>query len=244
MPATKTASFLPITNQQTLFDQLVVVGQTLFTQVDNYIFGTEKRLVLQVEPDIFIQWRVLTSLKVGAEIFSAWDSINHLGTDGSGHFFQDTLTTEGAEFIILSSPDEVKICLVRQGAKQIALGCVVPFVKPDWWGSAWPFGFVPDRKDFFRWRSTSKNPYGNFYYELNPIGNTRLADPNPWSQRRDFVEGLIFLNQSSQGIAAKTSDDVICVAGSGMTTADILEANNKEYVVLSPTSGSFGVRYL
>lgn len=101
---------------------------------------------------------------------------------------------------------------------------------------------------FVSWVCTAITPYytapnytTTFFTDMASI---YLATANPVTNKRDSLGGMILYPSSNQGIAAKTSDDIIMLAASGLTRFDLIQVTPgiEEYTLIFAAAGSMAIR--
>lgn len=219
---------------------------------DEFPSGTNIILVFKVVLDSsrvygtsYLRLRVSDSPSVSQQIYSTWNALAHAGANPSSEMFYVTLEiSTQINFVALNSGSECKLVMLQQGSTVIALGCITPVNKPNWWDlNRWNYCFVPVTNTFNTLRACSLNPYNNSEHDAS-LNLNRMSLANTITNRRDILPGIIVYTQSNTGIAGRTSDDLVSVAANGTNRFDVLQipGDNKEYLILHPNNGGLAVR--
>lgn len=253
--ALRTDSFVaPTITQQNLFDGIkaAFVNAGFGTTFDDYAAGTDKVVVYAIVLDAtktngtsYLRIRVTTGLVIGQQILSTWNTSTKAGTGGSAEQVYTAITTNAqVNFVALNAAPELRLVALTHGTNYIPLGYLSPANRPSWWDiNGWNYAFVSVTGSFATSRGTTLNPYSNAEYDSS-LGNARMANFNTQTNRRDLLPGVVLYTQSNQGIAGRTSDDLVMVSASGSTRYDILQIpeSTAEYLILNPVSGGLAVR--
>lgn len=254
MPALQTINLINPTHTQT---SLVNAIKNAFSQISlgslqaELTQGTNKILVYSVSLNntyAFLQIKVTSSLAVTQQLFADWNSSNNTGISGGQESTSATFTSNAIlEVRTFNSPDEFKLVALSQSTKYALLGCLRPETKhPNFDESIAPFIFQFSNgwnTPFVTWHSTGLSPYANAIYTSN-MGNANLKQAHPISNKRDILAGMLLFNNAGQGIAGKTSDDIVSVASGGLNKFDSIQDPNggNEYILLYPGNGSMAIR--
>ncbi|MBE9191442.1 hypothetical protein IQ230_14010 [Gloeocapsopsis crepidinum LEGE 06123] len=253
--ATRVDSFVaPTITQTTLINGIrqAFVNAGYPTPFDDFTSGTDRILVYQIVLDAartsgtaFLRIRLTSTLVIGQQVLSSWNTSTKAGTNGSTEVtFTAVATGSQVNFVSLNATPELALIMLTQGTLAIPLGFFAPINRPSWWNlDAWNYCFVPTGNTFAAFRSTTNNPYANITYDTS-LNVNRMGTANSQTNRRDILPGVILYTQSNQGIAGRSSDDLIMVAASGSTRFDTLQipGDTKEYLILDPSVGGLAVR--
>lgn len=241
-------------NQTTLGDAIKAAYVSLgFTVLDDYLVSTTRNIVVSFVADAtkaygtFVLHLTITSaLATSQTIATAFNSTTKAFSNESSIVNSFTFSTSTPVSVFTySRAEEYRFILLFQGSGVSAiLGFLRPLNRPSWWNeSTHPYAFVPIQQSsgvfFERWLTPTLTPFSgasnnNFYFQTS----TYLASPNPGSGKRDILTELVLLSASSQGVAAKTSDDFAMVASSGLSRFDEFEIATKKWSLLSVSSSS------
>lgn len=257
--ATRTTSVLASTiTQQSLYNAL----KTAFTAAgfgnpyDEYTNPDGSlRIAWQIVLDStktygtsYVRFRVGTDLVVGFLAAATWDKVAHTSSVLSSEI-ASTAFAVGANISIesLNGGNELKCVILTQGTIFLPLCFLSPFNKPTWWDlNTYPYAFIATINTFATFGTTTLNPYSNAL-NSSSLNNTRLSGVNPINSKRDIELGVMLYNNSNNGIAGKTSDDIVSLAAGSTTRYDIIRVigtPTKEYLILTNAAGGLGVRIL
>ncbi|MFP5270324.1 hypothetical protein [Coleofasciculus sp.] len=254
MIAITTESFIsaPI-DQNILVNELVLAASRagLGEPIDAYASGTDKFLVFQITQDIvaaygkvYLRWQIRDDRRIYADLFSDWTVATHSGVNSSGNYFHSDLDgTQGIKVCTVNGGAEFQLVIISQGTRRVCLGGISPDQKPDWWSlNSWNYYFVPDFNDYRRFRTTTLNPYGNVYHDVN-LNNPRMKSANIYTGRRDILRGILFFSQSGQGISGRSSDSLASASTSGTNLFNILDIpeSTEQFLVLHDGSEGGGL---
>lgn len=222
------------------------------TPFDDYTSGTDRIVVYAIILDssktygtTYLRIRLTSGLIIGQQILATWNTATKTGTGGSTEVTYSAIATNvQVNFVALNATTELNLVMLTQGSTAIALGTISPANKPSWWNlDAWNYCFIPTGNTFATFRTTTFNPYGNINYDTS-LNVGRMGTANNQTNRRDMLPGVLLYTQSNQGIAGRSSDDLIMVAASGSTRFDTLQipGDTKEYLILDPSVGGLAVR--
>lgn len=251
-----TANLAPTITQQSLYNALktAFVAAGFGNPYDEYTNPDGSlRCAWQIVLDpaktygtMYVRFRVGSDLIVGFFSTSTWDKVAHTGNSPSSEITSTAFAT-GVNISIesLSGGNEFKCVTLSQGTVFLPLCFLSPTNKPTWWDMAnYPYGFIATINTFATFGSTALNPYANALNNSS-LNNTRLSGVNPITSKRDIELGVMLYNQSNNGIAGKTSDDIVSLAATGAARFDIIRVAgtpNKEYLVMVNAAGGLGVR--
>lgn len=258
--ATRTDSFVAATiTQQNLYDGIkqAFVNAGYSAPFDEFTSGTDKIAIYKVDVDTsktygsaYLRIRVNTSLGIGSQIFSNWTVSTHAGLNGSSEIgFNNLPINIQVNFVSLNANPEYKMVLLYQAGNYYPLGYISPINRPLWWDlNNYPYVFIPHNTNFGNWRMCNLHPYfisGTNYQDCDTtLNNGRMGNANSITNRRDVLSSVIIYTQGNQGIAGKTSDDMVMVAANGATRFDTIQipGDTKEYLLINPASGGLAVR--
>lgn len=253
--ATRIDSFVaPTITQLTLYDGIkaAFTNAGYSTPFDDYTSGTDRVLVYAVVLDAtktygttYLRLRITTGLIIAQQLFATWNTSTKTGLGASVEIVFTTFVSNAqVNFTALNGGSELKIVMAGQGTLVLPLGFISPANKPVWWDlNAWNYCFISLGSVFTNLRCTAFNPYANSDFDSS-LGLARMGIANNQTNRRDVLPGLILYTQTNQGIAGRTTDDLVSVAGTGTTRYDVLQIPNdpKQYLLLNPVSGGLAVR--
>lgn len=268
MPATKSESTLLVSMVQPTFTQLqfaeaikTAMSNAGFGAVfDEYSPGTDRILIYQLTFDpgklygtVYLQIKITTALAITQRLYTNWNKTTRVG-DNPG---TETTVTGAAfvnnnsiEFIGFSKSPEFRLIAVYQGTTTAYLGYVRPETKPQWWDeNAYPYAFVPvSNSNFATWYGPGLTPYsggantgGRLQAHLNV---SQFGTQNPVTNKRDVLSNILFYAWSNEGIAGRSSSDLVQIASTNMVRKDVLQVTPgvEEYFLLNAAAGGLGVR--
>lgn len=257
MPALATNNFIsPIGTQ----DSLIQVIKDAFSNFGNMGIpyaektqGTNKFVVFKIglaneasNQYVYLQIKVTNTLAVSQQLFAEWDG-NNTGINGGQESVPVTMNK--ATPIAISTfykAGEFAFLAFFQPAKYCLLGWLRPqFKHPDFNESLSPFIFQSNNdwsKPFINWNSTALSPYSSTAYTSN-MGSIYLSKPHPANNKRDLLAGMLLFSSAAQGIAGKTSEDIVSVAANGLNTFESIQGEDgSQYTLLYPGNGCLAVR--
>ncbi len=219
---------------------------------DEFVSGTDRIAVYSIVLDstkafgtTYLRVRVTATFVIAQQLFATWNPATDTGTGGSTEIVYTALVTNAQiNFTSLNGGSEYGFSVFNQGVAVLVLGAIAPINKPLWWDlNAWNYSFLPTTPTFSIFRSTTQNPYGNAENDTT-LNTPRMSTANMQTNRRDLLPGIIFYNQSAQGISGRSSDDLVMVAAAGTTRYDTVQIPNdpKQYLILNPAAGGLAVR--
>lgn len=223
------------------------------TLFDEFITGTDKIAVFSIVLDstktfgtTYLRVRITATFVIAEQIYATWNATTHVGTNGSSEIVYAALvTTSQINFTSLNGGSEYGFSIFNQGVNTFILGAVAPTNKPSWWDlNAWNYCFLPTTATFSLFRTTGLNPYANTENDTT-LNTPRMNIANTQTNRRDLLPGIVFYNQSGQGISGRSSDDLVMVAAGGTTRYDVVQIPNdpKQYLILNPAAGGLAARF-
>lgn len=270
MPATKTESTLNVSMLQPTFTvvQLADAIKAAMTNAgfsaifDEYTSGTDRFLVYQLVFDtgktygtVYLVIKINASFAVTQRLYTSWNKNTRVG-DNAG----TETTTSGAtlvnnaqvEFVGFSRSPEFRIVALFQGTVSIFLGYIRPENKPNWWDeNVYPYAFIPvSNSNFTTWYGTALTPYsggagtgGRLQAHLNVA---QFGTQNPVTGRRDILSNILFYSSANEGIAGRSSADLVQVAATNLLKKDIIQVNpgTEEYYLLNGVAGGLAVRLI
>jgi hypothetical protein len=248
------SQLVPTITQATLISALLnaFTDAGYSAQTANFTSGTDRILVYEFPIDTsktfgtnFIRIRITSTLQVFQQIFTAWNTVNNTGSNGSTEINLGTLVTNvQVNFCALNGAAEYKLVLLTQGTLFIPLGILAPQNRPTWWDlNSWSWGFIATTASMNVWRSSLLNPYNNAEFDTF-LNSSRMSNPNPQTNRRELLTGLMLLTQSNTGVAGRTSDDLASASASGSGRYDVLAlfGSNQKYLLLVNVAGGLAIR--
>lgn len=195
---------------------------------------------------VVIRIRVGTDLILGAFIGTSFDGATNGSSNVSAEFVSTAFnTTKPITFDAIDGGSELKSVIVRQENTLATFTLVMPVNKPAWWDlNIYPYAFLSANNDNSLFYSSSLNPYSNINF-ITSLNKTTLGTANTITNKRDIELGIGFYSQSNQGIAGRTSDDLVSIAALGTNQFDSVRvAGNptKEFLILRNIAGGFGCR--
>ncbi|ARV59145.1 hypothetical protein BZZ01_11285 [Nostocales cyanobacterium HT-58-2] len=219
--------------------------------VDEFTSGSDKNLVYSQIVDSnkkygsnFIKVRLTTGFSIYQQIFTAWNPSNHSGENGSNEYgyYYGFDSKSPVNIVSLNGGNEYKFNCLSQGGSFWLLGILVPEKRPTWWDlNSFSYGFIPANFYLNEWRSSNVNPYSNSTYSVS-LAYGQLTNPNPQTNKRDIMAGLLFYTQSNCGIACKTSDELVMCSANGIARYEFIQASGMQYLVVNPGAGGLAVR--
>ena len=220
---------------------------------DNFTTGTDQCLVYEFVVDstktfgkVYLRIRVTSGLVIGQQIFSAWNSSAHTGTNGSTERTYSSFSTSSTiTFTALNGSSEYKLIAIGQGTTLFAiLGIIAPVSRPGWWDlNSWCYGFYFYVLGTLRGVATALLPYPSTDFIVALIDSSAMGTVNPQTGKPDLIQGLLLLS-SSTGIAGRTSDDfaIGCFNGQTRLATANPTGTTQQYLIISNTAGGLGVR--
>lgn len=118
-------------------------------------------------------------------------------------------------------------------------------IMPGWDLNAWPGALIPVDATFATWRMSGASPYGVTAFPSG-LNNTNMANTNQITNRRDSVGGVLIFCPNTQGVFARTSDDLGQGCASGLNVLNELLDDSfspaRRHSILSATAGGLTVR--
>jgi hypothetical protein len=240
--------------QATLFDavKLALANAGYSAPVSDFTSGTDRIAVYSIVLDgaktygtSFLRVRVSNAFVVGTQLLATWNPATNTGTGGGTEIVNTALvTTTTVNFVALNGGSEYKLVLVYQNAIYFPVGFLSPANKPVWWDlNSFNYCFIPAAITFALLRGTTLSPYANSELD-STLNNARMGIANTITNRRDVLPGVVLFTQANQGIAGRTSDDLIMLAASGTTRLDTIQipSDTKQYLVINPAVGGLCIR--
>ena len=238
------AGFLEIYDEVEQFNNRIIVYNVIFDS--NKTFGS---VFLKLEFSLISEFAV----SIFQELYPGWDADNHQPTGSDGSLGTNNITFNRnvpLEIRSYNGGEEFKLIAVAQGYNFALLGYIRPEVRhPVFDDNICPYVFQSDNNwydPFKNWMSTTLNPFGDYQNSrfTSSFGADQLAKPNPITNKRDILNGVIFYSYNNVGVAGQTSSNIISVAAEGLAKFDsiIVEPGIEEYILLYPGNGCMGVR--
>lgn len=261
MPFTRTdTTQAPTITQQILYDFIKARFAALgnYTLFDEFVATTDRNVVYEYVLDntkifgkVYLRIRVTAALAVTEFLYTSWNTATDTGTAAS----TETTTVTFASNIAVDAVNlvkglEGKFCVLSQGTTIAFLGIWRPDNKPSAWNEdSFPFAFI-QKNDWATpwniWFGCASSPYGtttalNTYTTL--LNDARMGTQNPINNKRDILAGIVLFSPT-QGVAGRSSDEMVIVASSGLARFDPVQvtAGVEEYLLLNPGNGGLAVR--
>lgn len=225
---------------------------------DEFTSGTDKILVYDQTFNaatfgkVYLWVKITTALAINQQLYTAWNATTHTGTNGGTASTAITFAA-GSQInfkaIKQNTTKEYQLLFVTQSTTVKVLGTLRPASKPSWWDeNSYPFYFIPPAATFATLQSTANAtmPYtgssaSTFTSSLN---NPNMSAANPITSKRDVLAGVVLYPNSLQGVAGRTSDDLVMVAAAGLTRFDTIQIDPgvEEYILINPAVGGLAIR--
>lgn len=250
----------PTINQTSLYDFIKArfAALTGYTVFDEFTSGGNRNVIYEIVLDntklagkVYLQIKVTTALAVTQILYTAWNTATDTGSAASTETTAVTFASNIAiDSVNLSKDTEGRFVVLSQGTTIAFLGILRPTNKPTAWNEdSFPFAFI-QKNDWAApwsiWFGALSSPYGttaalNTYTTL--LNDARMATQNPINNRRDILAGIVLFSPT-QGIAGRTSDELVIIAASGLARFDPVQVTpgTEEYLLLNGGAGSLGVR--
>ena len=265
MPATQTTTTINPTHTQA---SIVTALKNAFAAAGypalyaDSTSGTDRILVYQLVFDAnkiygtsYLRLKITTALAVTQQLFTAWNIAAVTGTNGG---VESTATTFSANVPIevrtfAKTTGEFRVIALSQGTPYGLFGYIRPETRhPSFDEDTAPFIFQSNNiwtaNPFLTWQSSGLTPYsgtGNTAF-TSSMGTATMSAANPVNNKRDILAGMVLFASTNQGVAAKSSEDLVSVAATGLSRFDSIQvvAGSEEYVLLFPGAGTMGVRII
>jgi hypothetical protein len=270
MPATKTESSLNVsmvnpTFTQTNFTDAIktAMNNAGFGAVfDEYTSGTDRYLIYQLVFDankiygtVYLVIRVTGALAVTQRLYTNWNKTTRVGdnagseTSSSGAIF---VNNAQVDFVGFARSPEFRLVALYQGTASVFLGYIRPENKPSWWDeNAYSYAFVPvSSSNFVQWYGTAMSPYtgsvGTKDRLQAHLSVAQFGTPNPITNKRDILSNILFYAYSNEGIAGRSSSDLVQLASTNLLRKDVIQVTvgAEEYYLLNAVAGGLGVRII
>ena len=265
MPATQTITTVTQTRTQaslaTLIKNAFTAAGFPVPVVDTTV-GTDRVIVYQIVSDAtktygtaFLRIRITTTLTILQTLSAGFNTATNVPVSPGGESNSlATVTNLSIEVRTYVKANEFRFVILSQGSSYGFYGYLRPEERhPCFNENVAPYIFQSANvftagNYFVSWQCTALSPYVSggspviiFFTHMTFVS---LAIANPVTNQRDSVAGMILYASSGQGVAAKTSNEIIMIAASGLTKFDSIQVTPgvEEYILLFPGAGSMALR--
>lgn len=251
--AIRTDTSLAPTITQTTFASALITAFAnagFSATTDDYTSGTDRILVYRFDTDAsrakgrnFLRIRITSALAINILIGTDFNISTKAMSDASAEATIFTLATNFTiTFIALNCGSEGRFVMLSQSTNFAPLGLLIPVNRPTWWNlDTWSYCYMFTNAAMTTLRSSAINPYSNVDNEI--LTFSRLSGVNAQTNRRDVLTGLTIGNNSSNGVAGKTSDDIAIAAGNGSARFDVLAFTGSTQQYLLVVNAASGIAF-
>lgn len=265
MVATQTITTVTQTHTQASLVTLIKNGFTaagFSVPVVDTTVGTDRVIVYQIVSDAaktygtaFLRIRITTTLTILQTLSAGFNTTTNVpvnpGTESSAFTAVTNLSIEVRTYV---KANEFRFVILSQGTGYGVFGYLRPEERhPCFDENVAPYIFqsanVFNTNTYFNtWQCTGLSPYMSGGTPVTAFFThmtfSSLAIANPVTNQRDSIAGMLLYPSSGQGIAAKTSNEIIMIAASGLTRFDSIQVTPgvEEYILLFPGAGSMALR--
>lgn len=265
MPATQTITTVTQVHTQVSLVTLIKNGFTaagFSAPIVDTTVGTDRIIVYQVVNDAaktygtaFLRIRITSALGISQTLSTGYNTTTNVPVNpGTESFVTTILSNITIEVRTYVKANEFRFVILSQGTNYAVFGYLRPEEKhPCFDENVAPYIFqsasaFTTGSYFNNWQCTGLSPY---IFNSSPVilFNTHmtfanLAIANPVTNQRDSIAGMILYAGSGQGVAAKTSNEIIMVSAQGLSRFDLIQVTPgiEEYVLLFPGASSMALR--
>lgn len=208
--------------------------------IDDFTSGTDRILVYSQVVDAskvygtnYLRLRFTSNLIPCQQLFTGWNVSTHIGTNGSGehtHSGYGLNSSTPLTITSLNGGSEYNFVCLSQSGTFFLLGLLTPEKRPTWWDlNSFPYGFINTSYHYqHNWRTANISPYGTTEYHSPFINWDQMGNPNPITNKRDIVTGMLLFSTNYNGIAGKTSDDLTICYANGIAKNEVIQADGKQ----------------
>lgn len=258
MPATRSfpPDLVPPITQASLLawlrDCLIAAG---FPQpLKSFTIGTEQFCIWRLDFDATKTWgrafyrlRVTAALQVSHLIAAGFTDATNAVASPSADSHLTAYTSNVALKAWGFRNEEMTILSISQGALHQILGFFRFADAPSFDETSFPKIWISRNDTLTSITSTALNPYGTTFVFPTSMGNALLSDPDPYLQQRSQATGMLVYGSNSNGIIARSNDDLSSGACAAMVRGDIFQNPNvnpiENFVLLKPGAGALLIKF-
>ena len=209
----------------------------------NVFLTYELDLNLPVEQDyapIALEIKIEANLYASQRILSNWVADTASFTSASTYSDREQINKSDTIICSCNHP-ELQLVTIHSAAEVKSIfGIFKPANRPAWWDEiTFPYLFIPKDHDFavFLGFDGGLSPFANDDYICASYSDMQYA--NPQTGKVDLLAGILLFDNSNQGIAGSSSQELCRVCSSDLKPGNLLveTLGNQFYLLKSGTSG-------